>query len=169
MILLHTNCGTAGCNCTLHGGYYPNPRGSELGNTNYLGVAGIIGAVEYGPYNARRGIFTTARKKTKMRDITDGTSHTLMFGETIGDRRGAGQFVFSFAWFGAGGLPSYWGLPTNPGWYTFGAQHRGVVNFAFADGRVRGISRNINGANAGFGGTFKALTTMAYNEAINDY
>jgi len=79
--------------------------------------------------------------------VKDGTSNTLMFGETIGGT-GIGGRNHAMTWMGCGALPTAWGLgranhePITDGgadWYRFSARHHAVVQFCFGDGSVRGI------------------------------
>ena len=73
---------------TLYEGVLSRRRRSVLGRTNYLGVDGFFER-NYSPdppytYPARAsacaGVFAN-RSKIGFRDITDGTSNTLLFGE----------------------------------------------------------------------------------------
>jgi prepilin-type processing-associated H-X9-DG protein len=148
------------------GQFYPK------GHTNYAGVAGALGAAKdvantdvdpgSGEVNTcpdaspkginlqlYEGIFTN-RSATKLGSIADGTSNTLMFGETVGgfyDQAPYIQRQFIMSWFGVGALPTKFGLgrPGFPfgnslpgaGWPTFSSYHVGGVQFAFADGSVR--------------------------------
>ncbi len=131
--------------------------GHEMGRTNYLGCGGAYGSVSgadaadaaWVPYT---GIFYM-NSKTKITDISDGTSNTVAFGEYSGTHiDGTRDFVIS--WMGAGWLGSRWGLApvysndsmtlgsgNDYSWRQFSSRHTAVVNFAFADGSVRGISR----------------------------
>ncbi len=121
---------------TLWGNYNAMPSGNAVnaGRTNYIGCDGMFG--ELYPYP---GVFTVD-SKTKLTDITDGTSNTIMFGEALGDT-GVGTRNFAFTWMGAGSLPTYWALPDPPQWYTFGSKHTGVVQFGFGDGSFRSIRK----------------------------
>ncbi|MFQ5730328.1 MAG: DUF1559 domain-containing protein [Planctomycetaceae bacterium] len=123
--------------CGMTSWFFRNSSGNDLGRTNYLGCAGGLGVVRHAGWNRYKGIFTM-RARVKMRDVKDGTSNTFMFGEVLGDSR------FEYGWFGMAGLPTAWNLATRPAWFRFSSAHRGTINFAFADGRVRGISLNIN-------------------------
>lgn len=147
---------------TLTGQYLPK------GHTNYAGVAGALGAAKEvtnadvntcpgdfpstGGVNLKlyEGIFTN-RSANKLGAIPDGTSNTLMFGETLG---GFDSSVYSkrtilFSWFGIGALPTKFGLGqpglpygnSLPGanWDTFSSRHPGVVQFCFADGSVHAL------------------------------
>jgi hypothetical protein len=142
-------------NCTLTGGYFPTTGGGEfLGRTNYLGVAGGLGDNECGTgWKRLIGVFTN-RSTNGFRDMQDGSSNVLLFGEVTGSypydvpgqpsARGARQF--SMHW-GAGGMPTAWGLggTTPEKWYKFASKHSGgVVNFALGDGAVRGVSNTID-------------------------
>jgi prepilin-type processing-associated H-X9-DG protein len=81
-------------------------------------------------------------------DILDGTANTLLFGEYLGGLHIDGTREMETSWMGAGCLPTRWGLapiygPKGNDYYViqFQSKHNGVVNFAFADGSVRGISQ----------------------------
>jgi type II secretory pathway pseudopilin PulG len=117
--------------------------GHEMGAANYMGNAGYLGtdtsakAVKYiGPFYAN--------STTKLVDMTDGTSNTFLFGETL-----AGAFPgardLRLTWMGAGGMPTAYGLPgKTAGWWQFSSKHTAVINFAFGDGSVHGISKSVN-------------------------
>jgi len=133
-----------------------------LGRTNYLGCAGYLGNVNgltFTSTGAARlgtttgassldyeGIFST-RSKTRLANVSDGTSHTLLFGETMGGRVNSRTEV-SYAWMGGAILPAFNGLTENnaPGrrWYHFSSEHPGSVQFAVTDGSVRNISVQID-------------------------
>jgi hypothetical protein len=48
---------------------------------------------------------------------------------------------------GSGALPTAWGTPDQQGgsWYAFSAKHTGVVQFAYGDGSVRRVRKNLTG------------------------
>jgi prepilin-type N-terminal cleavage/methylation domain-containing protein/prepilin-type processing-associated H-X9-DG protein len=135
--------------------------------TNYAAVSGLNGndqstrnyGILTGVVSARyRGVFTN-RSRVQIEHITDGSSNTLMFGEGLGGHptplSPADSFVWS--WYGIGIVGTNFGLAI-PGreralaggndnfWRRFGSAHAGgTVNFAFADGSVRGL--NLGGSN----------------------
>ncbi|HVJ84014.1 MAG TPA: DUF1559 domain-containing protein [Caulifigura sp.] len=106
---------------------------------------------------------------TGIRDFTDGTSNTLMVGETAynlpdykfaaSDTLCSGQPRYSFTYW-SNPYPTSTGLSTRYGfnpkdrpndgvwdsnWVgTFRSEHVGLVNFVFSDGSVHGISDNIS-------------------------
>ncbi|MCS7045020.1 MAG: hypothetical protein NZO58_01560, partial [Gemmataceae bacterium] len=67
------------------------------------------------------------------------------FGETLGGGFVAGtkNRDFAYSWIGCGALATAWGLaPENaPTWYQFSSNHP-IVQFANADGSVRGVRRS---------------------------
>jgi len=133
----------------LTGSFAPRQPGAG----NYVGCAGGNGpsmSRANTQYYLFPGIYYV-NSKVKMTDITDGTSNTLAFGETIG---GNGVIRdFHLAWFGASGLPVEFGLAdpaTNSqgkatSEYNFSSRHTGgIVQFAFGDGSVKGLSKSID-------------------------
>ncbi|HUR54301.1 MAG TPA: DUF1559 domain-containing protein [Gemmataceae bacterium] len=122
---------------TLTGSYNANGgNAADAGRSNYISSCGMFG--ELYPY---AGVFGP-NSKVKLTDVSDGTSNTICFGETLGGTATAPR-QFSLSWMGAGQLPTYWGLPTTPDWYTFGSKHTGVAGFAMCDGSVRQIRTGI--------------------------
>ena len=127
--------------------------GRELGRTNYAGVGGGFGLIPPGaqantvwaPYT---GIYY-ANSRTKITDITDGTSLTLAFGEILGGLHKNGTRDDEMSWMGTGWRSARWGLapiygPTGTDYRfsQFQSSHTaGIVNFAWADGHVSGISQ----------------------------
>jgi prepilin-type N-terminal cleavage/methylation domain-containing protein len=125
--------------------------GHEMGASNYVACAGRLGQADptyTGAYYAN--------SKTKLSQISDGTSNTIAFGETLaGNTVPARQFRLS--WMGAGSMGTVYGLSATPrradAW-SFGSQHGNIVQFGFCDGSVRAITK---GAVSG---------TTAYNNYI---
>jgi prepilin-type N-terminal cleavage/methylation domain-containing protein len=150
---------------TLDPSFGSNPSAEmalALGRTNYMGCAGYLGNVKgltFGDTAAAalatspasstagyEGIFST-RSKTRIANISDGTSNTFLFGEALGGRENS-RLEVGFAWIGCGILPSFNGLVENnaPGrrWYHFSSEHPRIVQFALADGSVRNVSVQID-------------------------
>jgi hypothetical protein len=108
------------------------------GRTNYVGSAGFLGYVNLPYFDNRRGVFWN-RSTTGFRDILDGSSKTLLFGET------AGAQTTSYTWFGVGVLATAFSLTDDPtGWGPFNSYHPKVVQFCMADGAVVSLSTNID-------------------------
>jgi prepilin-type processing-associated H-X9-DG protein len=136
----------------MEGVYFPGNFNSypNVGLTNYVGSAGSLGNVAtegdtfygqfVGPY------YTRSQMKTAQ--LTDGSSNTIAFGESLGGTS-QGARDWSLSWMGAGAYPLAWNLITPTQWYTFGSRHTAVVQFAFADGSVKGI-RKLGGNNSGW-------------------
>jgi prepilin-type processing-associated H-X9-DG protein len=127
--------------------------GRELGRTNYAGVGGgaglhLPGAQANSVWAPYTGIYY-ASSRTKMTDITDGTSLTLAFGEILGGLHKNGTRDDEMSWMGTGWRSARWGLapiygPTGTDYRfsQFQSSHTaGIVNFAWADGHVSGISQ----------------------------
>ena len=110
----------------------------QLGLTNYIGNAGSLGNVG-GFYGTWYGPFT-ADSRTRITDIRDGTSNTLLYGETLAGTSD-GPRDFALAWMGAGAMPTAWDLLDPAQWYTFGSRHPSGVNFALCDGSVLTLTK----------------------------
>jgi prepilin-type N-terminal cleavage/methylation domain-containing protein/prepilin-type processing-associated H-X9-DG protein len=132
-----------------------------LGRTNYVGVAGVGGLA----CPTFQGCFRN-RTMVSLTDITsaDGTAHTFLFGESLGDSDAAITRQYSLSWAGAGAMPAYWGTATGPScqWYNFSSKHSGVVQFCFADGSVHGFKKGVD-VNSPYLGSFYGLA--GYNDA----
>jgi prepilin-type N-terminal cleavage/methylation domain-containing protein/prepilin-type processing-associated H-X9-DG protein len=118
---------------------WPNTPGlPQLGLSNYIGNAGTLGRVT-GYYGTWYGPFT-ADSRTAITDIRDGTSNTLLYGETLaGTSNGPRDYVL--AWMGAGAMPTGYDLTDPATWYNFSSRHPQHVNFALCDGSVLSLSR----------------------------
>ncbi|QDT74400.1 DUF1559 family PulG-like putative transporter [Lacipirellula limnantheis] len=168
------------------------PVSTQLGITHYLGVSGVWGST--GPnlmYPAGSGRTTddvligpfTVRSKTRLGQVSDGTSRTMMFGEAPGssgvnipDDFTAGTFTGftqANAWAGWGTLPTAMGLTVSrenkngatfdSKWSYYGALHSGdVVQFAFVDGSVRPLNKNVDDS------LFQSLSTIRGEEAVDE-
>jgi prepilin-type N-terminal cleavage/methylation domain-containing protein len=157
--LLHTYDPTGvGTNPAYGAVLYYWPGYAALGKTNYLGVAGALGtgchtaSPSDGPgANLQRyeGFFYN-NSKTSIASCPDGTSNTMMFGESIGGGApypaNTGNLNVKHTWAGSGALGTKFGLRAppqgggpGPGWQFYSSTHTGIVNFCFGDGSVRGV------------------------------
>ncbi|WP_254511013.1 DUF1559 domain-containing protein [Anatilimnocola floriformis] len=120
----------------------PDPAGRTLGRTNYVGCGGL--GADIPGWENYRGVFYN-RSNTRMSDITDGNSNTLLFGEAIGGKPtpSASSRQYGFTWMGVGYLANYQGL-RGKSWSSFSSEHPRVVLFALADGSVRPVSMGID-------------------------
>jgi prepilin-type N-terminal cleavage/methylation domain-containing protein/prepilin-type processing-associated H-X9-DG protein len=110
-----------------------------LGRTNYVGVAGLAGRGTHPVWRRYEGLLTN-RSQTALAQVPDGTANTLLFGEGLFGLDG-GKRVVHAAWMVGGTLSTWGGLPRTAdyGAISFGSRHPGLVQFAFADGSVRGL------------------------------
>jgi prepilin-type N-terminal cleavage/methylation domain-containing protein len=120
--------------------------GRELGASNYIGNAGRIGLGDptyTGPYDQN--------SKTKITDISDGTSNTIAFGETLAGTAVGGR-NYRLSWGGTGSMPTAWGLPNDQEaqWYMFSSRHTGIILFGFCDGSVRGLRKGTGRSGAAY-------------------
>ncbi|WP_425395276.1 DUF1559 domain-containing protein [Aeoliella sp.] len=152
----------------------PPPGAPPVGLTHYQGVRGLCGKqgnflpgggepllrfIEKDVSNSIDdgwiGVFFV-RSKTKLGQVTDGASNTLMFGEapgmvtsrfTIGSEDFGGHVV-GIPWASNATLPTWRGLDGGPDTDVylnrFGSLHKGdVVNFCYVDGSVHQLKKDI--------------------------
>jgi len=136
---------------TLTGGYFGGNY-PTLGRTNYTASAGALGDTTDAFWKQWRGPYYV-NSKTRLTDITDGTSNTIGFGVMLGGAPTPRDFVA--AWMGAGALPTAWATIDPPGWFSFGSKHSGVVLFGNCDGSIRSFKK--------IGGATDWYTTRWYN------
>lgn len=140
----------------LEGVWQPTDLGSgieSLGMSNYVGSAGVYGQIGVEFFDRGRGPLTN-RSRVSLREITDGTSRTILVGEAAGkigatnnatgELEDATTFDDSYSWMGAGALPLIWRLPDPPGWHAFSSVHPNAVGFCMTDGSVTYLSRTID-------------------------
>ncbi len=129
---------------------------ADGGHTDYAGVAGLgAEGPKTKPGDKGAGLFAYDHPRG-IRDITDGTSNTLMVGDVSGDR---GSWA-------RGGKSTIRPLTVKPyikGPDGFGGAHVGGAHFVLADGSVRFISENIDAQ------VMEALTTIQGGEVLGDF
>jgi prepilin-type N-terminal cleavage/methylation domain-containing protein/prepilin-type processing-associated H-X9-DG protein len=133
--------------------------------TDYFGVIGSSRALLNG--------LQFTQSHTKFRDITDGTSNTMLAGERgIPSDLGWGWVLCAFGLDGTGygdnvlstEMPYIMGDDTNAVHLEhFWSYHPGGAQFVMADGSVHFVSYNINFA------TYQALSTRNGREVIGEY
>ena len=130
-------------------------RQTHLLPLSYIAIAGLGADAPTLPFkHLRAGIFGYDRA-TRVADITDGLTNTMMFAETT---HANGPWT-------AGGPSSVRGVdPTRQPYFgfnrQFGGYHAVGANVAFADGSVRFIRESINPK------VFEAMSTIAGGEAL---
>lgn len=109
------------------------------GVTNYLGCAGLYGVVGDREADLFQGVFTN-RSRTRLVKIKDGTSKTILFGESVGLENE--EFNHAHSWMGAGALTVlFFPVPETP--FRFNSLHPHGTHFGLADGSVRAASKEI--------------------------
>jgi prepilin-type N-terminal cleavage/methylation domain-containing protein len=136
-----------------------DPAAASLGRTNYFGVAGMTFSGNV--YRTFDGLMQNRTQMT-LGQVTakDGTSNTLMFGESVGGYDASNQREYAFCWMGAGHLATHKGLATRGRPYAtggagaerFSSVHAAGVQFVMGDASVRTLRTDgstdggINGA-----------------------
>jgi hypothetical protein len=139
------------------GAISPANGAAEMSRTNYLGVSGAMGHVGDSIWDRWRGLFSN-RSDYSIKHVVDGTSHTLMFGETRGYENNERKYVFSWL---CGAMPTGYGLDGST-WSQFSSAHKGVTQFGFIDGSVHAISTDVSPD------TYRAMSGIADRESYPD-
>ena len=130
---------------------FPNQGGRQLGLTYYLGCAGQFSKLSTPTVNIGNDVYAGIfynRSKTTIRDISDGTSSTFLFGEVLGEGLYASadeKTYRPFAWMGVGATwtnPALFGSGHNPA--KFGSNHPDTFNMVTADGALAAINPEID-------------------------
>ena len=123
---------------------YNTSGGNALGRTNYVGVAGGFGIVDIPSADALKGCFHS-RSEYNISDIRDGSSNTLMFGETSGGFDDKNQRLYSHSWMGSGCMAVFPGLGGKQKlWAQFCSFHGDLAQFCYADGSVRSLNNQVS-------------------------
>jgi prepilin-type N-terminal cleavage/methylation domain-containing protein/prepilin-type processing-associated H-X9-DG protein len=141
--------------CAYRDDYRLYPEAMFLPRTNYVGIAGC-GAGNHPYFSRFEGVYTN-RSQTTLTQITilDGTSNTLLYGETCGHHWQSPPFSKDICWMAGGALGTYLGLQRGREALTIALSswHSAGVQFCFADGSVRMV-RFGNTVWDGFSDTF---------------
>lgn len=145
----------------------------RVGMTNYKGVSGAnfcwgdwanagVGGIGCEPWNVGDGVFYPMNwlRPPRVRDFTDGLSHTLLIGEDVYDpmNPGPNRFGLGYAWAHSVEAVATAAIPINArrpdgtaypagdwmGLNGFKSRHPGGAQFAFGDGTVRFLSENMS-------------------------
>jgi prepilin-type N-terminal cleavage/methylation domain-containing protein/prepilin-type processing-associated H-X9-DG protein len=147
--------------------------GLYFGLTSYGGCSGSSATTPTSSQMLKNGIFYM-NSRTKMRDILDGTSNTLFFGERSRlnlPPTGSSEALGGWAWANQNAQEDNTMNTSEPiegillhDLNQFGSQHGGggIAVFSFADGSVRTISQSISIV------TFQRLSTRAGGDLVND-
>jgi prepilin-type N-terminal cleavage/methylation domain-containing protein len=142
-----------------------NPQQGDFAVSNYRATCGSLDTRLY-PTNKDLGGVLFQKSRTRMADILDGTSNTLVIGEGKYDQARllvTGNAVSSGLWYGMTGHYDVPGIGMfvwidNVMWPTgvnnfappsyvdsvFNSNHTGVVNYLLGDGSVRGLSKDFD-------------------------
>lgn len=131
------------------------PDGTEAGATHYIGIAGLGEEGPTRPVNDPKAGMFGYNRATRIADVTDGLSNTVMISEASGD----------FGPWGAGGRSSIRAFTREP--YINGPDRiggpYGGANMALGDGSVRFINPNIDPR------VMEALSTIRGGEVIPEF
>ena len=124
----------------------PSPLADTIGRTNYVGVDGCLG--DGGGFFGKWTGILGNRTKFTLGNITvlDGTSNTLLFGESLGGT-GVPTRDFVNPWWSVGAVPTMFGLGKanleeysgGAAWYRFSSRHAAGVQFAMGDASIRTV------------------------------
>jgi prepilin-type N-terminal cleavage/methylation domain-containing protein/prepilin-type processing-associated H-X9-DG protein len=157
----------------------PDPATGKYSNlvfglNSYGGCAGTSATTTNGLQSLKNGIFFM-NSSVRIRDIVDGTSNTLMFGERSRlnlPATSTSESLSGWAWVNQYAQEDNTMNTSEPmegmavhDLNQFGSQHAGgsIANFCFADGSVKSLQSTINMV------TYQRLSTRAGGEVIDGY
>ncbi|MHB0956794.1 MAG: DUF1559 family PulG-like putative transporter [Pirellulaceae bacterium] len=122
---------------------FADKAGKVLGLTNYMGCAGYAGEVNCSSLRRLRGLYYN-RSDNDFRDMKDGSSNTLAFGEVMGGNQPWSGGDWGYSWFSVGAMTTGYGLSTSSHGWQFSSYHPAIVQFCLGDGSVRSISLSVD-------------------------
>ncbi len=143
---------------------------------DYTNVSTTTGATQSPQYGngvlvSSRGMFSRGNWSARMRDVTDGTSNTIILGECIGNWCGW-QIGWGFQSFATTAqvinyqnsvLKNSASIGTHDNCIAFRSLHVGGAHFLMTDGSVRFLSENISGV------TYNGLASRAGGEVLGEF
>jgi len=131
--------------------------GGAKTNYDFLALSPITSCENWSALAPNTKCMFGDNSNTNLRDVTDGTSNTIMMGETTKSVYNGGTNAWGYrGWVMVGlnivnypiNLWAYGAIPPVPGrlgsWSYAGSLHTGGAHFVFADGAVRFLSENID-------------------------
>jgi len=116
----------------------PTPGGLYSNTANIPGANATTINFPMYLYNGPFGV----NSQTRLTDITDGTSTTIAYGETVGGQVFPdGSTDFKLAWAASGFISSIGGSRTRAAAFEYCSLHTAVNNFVFCDGSVRPLNK----------------------------
>jgi prepilin-type N-terminal cleavage/methylation domain-containing protein len=158
--------------------FCPTRRAPQTVIYSYPGYLGGISAVhalsDYAASNLDNTGVVRQFKPTRIADITDGTSNTLLLGDkrlnlaNLGQAQADDNEGYTCGWnedtmrlTSQRPQPDFFGDPSLYGGKLFGSSHPGMFNAVLADGSVRTVSYSVSQA------TFKAFGDIADGQVVN--
>lgn len=140
----------------LNPGVAAAPKEGVLAPTHYVGIAGVGEDAPTLPAGHKRAGMFGYNRATKIREVTDGLSNTVMVSEASKD-------FGSWAEGGKGTIRALTKKPYINGPDGIGGPFNGGCHFLLGDGSVRFVSENIDPS------VLEALSTIAGGETIGDF
>lgn len=164
-----------------------NPDRSNYGGSSYLGVSGHFANLSTSPITTyAQGGTLFPESHINLRDITDGSTNTIIVGERAHLANNSPQQPTSGIWPGARGMDSSDPLatvsddtiinrPNNFMRIGFSSEHEGGAHFLLGDGSVRFISENVHSADfkpaVGLSslGTYQRLALIKDGQVLGEF
>jgi prepilin-type N-terminal cleavage/methylation domain-containing protein/prepilin-type processing-associated H-X9-DG protein len=142
----------------------------DSAQTNYSAIATDTDDIYAYPTAEQHTGVMYLNSRTRIADIKDGTSNTLLVGETLANpddplTKDPNYPVIGKFWAAENRITTFYGINAHTFYSQSGVDsaHSGGTQFVFADGHVTFLAENIDQA------TLKALTTRAGGEPVGGY